>query len=111
MLLAKIHDLCEFNPSNSWILNFPRTSVPSVYSGIQSAVIRILQPVTSVRDMPGELLEKLKVTLGDDLFGTLVFDLDWFTNLESILEQAPIFLRVCWLKAAAGAWLHYCSYA
>ena len=91
-------------PSHSWILNFPRTSVPSVYSGIQSAVIRILQPVTSVRDMPGELLKKLKVTLGDDLFGTLVFDLDWFTNLEFILGQAPIFLRVCWLKAAAGAW-------
>ena len=54
--------------------------------------------------MPSELLKKLKVTLGDDLFGTLSFDPEWFTNLENILEQAPIFLRVCWLKATAGAW-------
>ena len=58
----------------------------------------------SVRDMPGELLKKLKVILGDDLFGSLVFDPDWFTDLESILEQAPISLWVCWLKATAGAW-------
>ena len=44
----------------------------------------------SGRDMPCELLKKLEVSLGDDLFGTLVCDPDWFTNLESILEQAPI---------------------
>jgi hypothetical protein len=49
--LTKIHDSCEATPAHSWILNFPRAPAPSVYSGIQSAVIRILQPVMSVRDM------------------------------------------------------------
>jgi hypothetical protein len=43
----------------------------------------------------------LKVTLGDDLLGTLVFDPAWFTNLESMLDPASISLGVCWPKATA----------
>ena len=88
----------------SWILSFPHSPVPNVYNGIQSAVIKILHPVVSASDMPSELVKKLKVTLGVDLFRTLCFPHDWFTNLENVFESAPIFLKVCWLKAISGAW-------
>ena len=54
--------------------------------------------------MPCELVKKLKVSLGDSLFETLCFPHDWFTNLKLILESAPIFLKICWFKAVAGAW-------
>ena len=101
--LSKIHVSCAHNPSNSWILSFPHSTVPSVYNGIQSAVIKILHPVVSASDMPSELVKKLKVTLGVDLFSTLCFPHDWFTNLKNVFESALIFLKVCWLKAVSGA--------
>ena len=72
-------------------------NVPNVYDGIQSAVVLILHPVVSVRDMPSERVKKLKVSLGDSLFETSYFPHDGFLNLKLISESASIFLRMCWL--------------
>lgn len=102
--LFKINASCARTPSNSWILFFSHSPVPNVYNGIQSAVSEILHPVVSSSDMPSELVTKLRVTLGVDLFRTLCFPSDWFTNLKNIFESAPIFLKMCWLKATSGAW-------
>ena len=42
--------------------------------------------------------------LGRGDHGILFVDTNWFEKLCQLLQHAPIFLRVCWLKAFIGGW-------
>ena len=34
----------------------------------------------------------------------LIIPENWSDGIKDVLDQAPIFIRVCWLKTVAGAW-------
>ncbi len=56
------------------------------------------------QDIVASLITKLAVTLGRGDHEILFVDHNWFEKLCRLLQQAPIFLRVCWLKAFIGGW-------
>ena len=71
---------------------------------VQSAVLRILgQTETCHENLESELKKKLRVSLGVH-FDSVIFQPNWFGQIQKTFEKCNIFLRVCWLKAIGGAW-------
>ena len=50
------------------------------------------------------LARKTAVSLGLEASRSIKLRTSWFTDLNRLLEVSCLFLRVCWLKAIAGAW-------
>ena len=50
-----------------------------------------------------EITKKLRVSLGEH-FDSVIFQPYWLSQVKQVLEEANIFLRVCWLKAIGGGW-------
>jgi len=50
------------------------------------------------------LAQKLVTTLGSEFALATPMRRDWFTLLGKVFDESKVFLRVCWLKAIAGAW-------
>ena len=48
--------------------------------------------------------DKLKISLGEDLVSSIVFQSNWLVKINQIFVGTNSYLRMCWLKAVAGAW-------
>ena len=48
--------------------------------------------------------KKLCVTLGTDFASQCSVDEFWFAELMAILEEAKVYLTMCWWKTMSGAW-------
>ena len=103
--MSVVPHICERAPVHSWILDLPGSKLPSGKYGIQSAVQRVLLEDRAKRgDIEVLLNRKLSVTLNGPLFDSILLEEGWWRDLRSMLHEVNIFLRVCWLKAIAGAW-------
>ena len=78
--------------------------MPSCYKGIQSAVCKILTINETCFDLSNSLVDKLRITFPVAEFGVIPMQVDWFPKLEELFKSVNSFLRMCWLKAIAGAW-------
>ena len=91
-------------PEHDWICDYPNSTYPFCYKGVQSAAIQAFSVKEKVRDLSQELMAKLCVTLGKELADRILAPVVWFSSLECQLTKCPLFIRVCWLKAISGAW-------
>jgi hypothetical protein len=90
--------------THQWILDYPRTPLPSCLRSIQSATLVMFSISEKSPDLVASLITKLCVTLGRGDHDVLFVDTNWFEKLCQLFQHAPIFLRVCWLKAFIGGW-------
>ena len=67
-------------------------------------MLDILKPTEKCLNLAQALDKKLVVTLGINLRQQIVLNADWFSQLSEVFASAKVFLRICWLKAIAGAW-------
>ena len=58
----------------------------------------------SCADLSKSVADKLRITYPVDVFGVIPMQDDWFPKLEELFKGVNSFLRMCWLKAIAGAW-------
>ena len=80
---------------------------PCTQFKLQSQIMHVLQPASSILDISASLSVKLRVTLGDELFDSISFalaDVSWLPNLKEALDSIKINILVCWLKTICGAW-------
>ena len=103
-VLSLIPAVCRNNDAHSWILDFPVTPMPQRRGGIQSAVLEILKEGYSAVDLPLLLAQKAGVTVGHEYVRSIDLQINWFHDLQAVFQQCGLFLRMCWLKAIAGAW-------
>ena len=78
--------------------------MPSCYKGIQSAVCKILSLDESCADLSKSIIDKCLITFPVDHCGIINRQADWFPKIEELFKSTNSFLRMCWLKAIAGAW-------
>ena len=88
-----------------WILNYPHSSLPVGSKGVQSSVLSILSGSEMCEtSLAVSLKEKLKITLGADLFGASHFQDNWLSKLRASFAGTNSYLSMCWLKAIGGGW-------
>ena len=92
-------------PEHQWILTFPVSTMPPIYRGIQTAVLKILSCDEScAANLSIAIVPKVKITFPVESCGLINMQVDWFPKLEELFKSTNSFLRMCWLKAIAGAW-------
>ena len=91
-------------PCNTWLSSFPSSPVPFKSSGIQSALLQILSSSEKCRDLPYAIAQKLCTTLEEEVASNISLPVSWFSDLTDKLDRCKVLVRVCWLKAMAGAW-------
>ena len=69
---------------------------------MHSAALCCFASKAKCSDLGLELSKKWLVTL--DKLVMPPIPLNWFEGVSHVLEAAPIFHRMCWLKSVAGAW-------
>ena len=68
--------------------------MPIGYEGIQSAMLEILSlEETCFENSKVALARKAVVTLGPDNYGSIVLQLNWFEDLDSIFCVQPFLLE------------------
>ena len=102
--LNSIFAIANRVPEHNWLTNYPISRMPSCYKGIQSAVYKILTINESCADLSRGVVDKLRITFPISEFGIIPMQDDWFPKLEELFKTVNSFLRMCWLKAIAGAW-------
>lgn len=98
--VAWIRDF-ESVPAHAWIAEETPTFPPS-FKGMHSAALCCFASRAKCSDLGLELSKKWLVTL--DKLVMPPIPLNWFEGVSQVLEAAPIFHRMCWLKSVAGAW-------
>ena len=89
----------------SWILNYPHSSLPVGSKGVQSAVLSILSGSEMCEtSFAASSKEKLKITLGEELFTAICFQDNWLAKLRATFASTNSYLSMCWLKAVGGGW-------
>ena len=101
--LNSIREIADRVPEHRWLLNYPVSSMPSCYEGIQSAVLKILSIDGSCVDLSRSLYDKRLITFPVDSCGIVHKQVDCFPKLEELSKSTKTFLRMCWLKAVGGA--------
>ena len=89
---------------HAWVLSFPRCPFPPRFAGVQAAILDIFKYRDRCSDLSHELACKACVTLGDVIASNIRLPATWFQELREVFIDCKLFLRVCWLKAIAGAW-------
>jgi len=102
--LNVVRSVCSRIPEHKWILEFPDSDLPAPYKGIQAAMIDICSVACKCPAIDTELAKKAVITLGERHALSIRMAPCWFSDLLRVMNHAPIFLRMCWLKAIAGAW-------
>lgn len=102
--LNSIREIADRVPEHAWLLSYPVSPMPSCYKGIQSASCKILSLDESYADLSKSLYDKFRIAFPLDVFGVISMQADWFPKLEELFKITNCFLRMCWLKAIAGAW-------
>jgi len=100
--------IAERVPEHRWLIDYPISSMPSCYKGIQTAVLKILSLDESCAVLSNSLYDKCLVTFPSDSCGNICKQVDWFPKIEELFKTVNSFLRMCWLKAIAGAWTTTC---
>ena len=86
-------DIC---PEHSWILNDLVSSLPGGSKGVQSSVLAILAGTEMCGDgLVIAFQEKLKITLGADLFNAIHFQGDGFPKILQAFSGTSSYLRMC----------------
>ena len=82
--LHNVHEQIRINPTFSWVLNYPHSSLPVGSKGVQSAVLSILSGSEMCEtSLAASLKEKLKITFGEDLFIAIRFQDSWLAKLRA----------------------------
>ena len=69
MMVKVLMPRAEFNSEHAWILNYLVTAPPSGSKGVQTSVLAILAGGVSCEDdLESAIINKLKISLGEDLF-------------------------------------------
>jgi len=109
----KLKRAAERSPEFSWILrpcdqhSFAGRSIPISTQPpphLQAGVIKILGSIRKPPNLDTLLAIRAVKTLGNELCTNIHMRIDWFQSLQAVLVETKPFLRVCWLKAIAGAW-------
>ena len=58
----------------------------------------------SCADLSKSVVDKLRIPFIVAHFGVIPMQADWFPKLEELFKSTNSFLKMCWLKAIAGAW-------
>lgn len=95
-------DNCRIDPVRDWLPNYPTTVFPKKYKSLQSAAMEALSVEFRVSSLSAELHEKVKVTLMP--LAPFDINLDWFSELRSVLKKETPYIKICWLRSIAGAW-------
>ena len=74
------------------------------HRSVQSCILRLLRPPTSLNELTYLLSQKLTVTLGKDFSQQCRVSSSWFRDLQPYLASVSVYLRICWLKSVVGGW-------
>jgi hypothetical protein len=89
------------NQEHAWLLEYPASEFPaSKYKGIQTAVLSIISETERSSDVAASVAAKTCVT-----FGHLTFHRNWFSDLNTVFLELPLYIRMCWLKTICGGWV------
>jgi len=99
-----VSNICQREPKHLWLSSYPNSAIPAGYSGLQSAAIDVFSYTEKVHCFSQVLAKKATVTLGLEFASSFQMRVSWFQDLERLLQVLPLYLRMCWLKAIAGAW-------
>ena len=72
-----VYSQIESNPARSWLLKFPVSFLPVGSKGVQFSVLAFLAGTEMCEDdLDSAIKDKLKITLGSDLFRIIHFQED-----------------------------------
>ena len=99
-----VRSICQREPKHLWLTNYPNSDIPAGFRGLQSAALEVLAFPERVQCFSQVLAKKAAVTLGLEIASSFQMRVNWYQDLEKLLQVLPLYLRMCWLKAIAGAW-------
>ena len=88
----------------SWLDQRGKSAEYSKKDKVQTVVLRALASTQDVAAIGNLVAKKLCITLGGDFASQCRLSVHWFHELTLILDEAKVFLRMCWLKSISGAW-------
>ena len=101
---SRILKAIECEPEVSWLDQRGKSDEFSKSDKVQTVVLKALAPAQDIHSIGVLIARKLCVTLGTDFASQCSVNELWFVELFSILGEAKVFLRMCWLKTISGAW-------
>ena len=86
---------------HAWLLEYPACEFPSSkYKGIQTAVLSVISVSERCKDVAASVATKTCVT-----FGQIYFQEGWFSELNTVFLELPLYIRMCWFKTICGGWV------
>ena len=86
-------------------MNYLVSSLPVGSKRVQFSVLAIWAGTEMCEDdSEAAIQDKLKITLGTDLFNATHFQEDWFPKILDAFTGTSACLSMCWLKAVGGGW-------